>query len=281
MENLKNLSAFDLILNTKNLIKKEEEIVVLVIAHLDEIERRRLYCDFGYSSLWNYATKELGYSENQAYRRINAMRMSQKIPEVKAALSCGELKLSTVNLASQFLSEAPNYNGKELIKEIAGKSKEITAKFLQEKKSEMKIVNNPPPKKVVVNNLDDDTVRLHLTLKKSTADKLKKLQGLVAHKKTKLSTEDLLDQMLDEAIKKAEAEKFCAKAAKTSARTEVVKEKNDEGAKNRSRYIPASVKREVYKRAQGKCENCGSYHALEFDHVIAWGMGGGKLILTR
>ncbi|HLE11625.1 MAG TPA: HNH endonuclease signature motif containing protein, partial [Bacteriovoracaceae bacterium] len=47
-----------------------------------------------------------------------------------------------------------------------------------------------------------------------------------------------------------------------------------EGAKNRSRYIPASVKREVYKRAQGKCENCGSYHALEFDHVIAWGMGG-------
>ncbi len=263
MTNLKNLSDQELILNTKNLLKKEEELVVFVIAHLDEIERRRLYADFGYGSLWDYATKELGYSENQAYRRINAMRLSQKIPEIKKGLASGELKLSTVNLASQFLKEAPSCNGLEIIKEIKGLGKEETRKHFKEKKLEMNISNNPSPKKVVVNNLDDETVRLHLTLKKTTALKLKKLQGLMAHKKTKLSTEDLLDQMLDEAIKKAEAEKFAQRqtakssakfSKKTSAKQVTEKKEKVVSPENRSRYIPATIKREVYQNANGKCE---------------------------
>ena len=115
---LKKLTDKELILSTKKLTKKEDEVFILVIAHLEEIEARRLYADFHCESLWSYCIRELGYSEPQAWRRIDAMRISKKIPEVKQGLASGELKISTVNMASQFLRSAPGCNGAELIKEI-------------------------------------------------------------------------------------------------------------------------------------------------------------------
>ena len=50
---------------------------------------------------------------------------------------------------------------------------------------------------------------------------------------------------------------------------------------NRSRYIPAAVKREVTVRTQGRCEFrhpngalCDSNHAIELHHVHAFSKGG-------
>ena len=47
------------------------------------------------------------------------------------------------------------------------------------------------------------------------------------------------------------------------------KEKNES-----NRYIPSSVRREVWRRDQGKCVNCGSKIKLEFDHIIPVSTGG-------
>jgi hypothetical protein len=40
------------------------------------------------------------------------------------------------------------------------------------------------------------------------------------------------------------------------------------------RYIPKSVKLEVWRRDQGKCVECGSKEKLEYDHVISVSKGG-------
>ncbi len=52
---------------------------------------------------------------------------------------------------------------------------------------------------------------------------------------------------------------------------------------SRSRYIPAAVKREVWRRDQGSCSyvdphsgrRCGSRYRLEIDHVVPFALGGG------
>ncbi|MBW4439191.1 MAG: HNH endonuclease [Pleurocapsa minor GSE-CHR-MK-17-07R] len=44
-----------------------------------------------------------------------------------------------------------------------------------------------------------------------------------------------------------------------------------------SRMIPASVKLEVWKRDDGKCQKCGSTVNLHFDHIIPYSMGGTSL----
>jgi hypothetical protein len=41
-----------------------------------------------------------------------------------------------------------------------------------------------------------------------------------------------------------------------------------------SRYIPSSVKKEVWNRDNGQCVNCGSTVELEYDHIIPYSKGG-------
>ena len=52
---------------------------------------------------------------------------------------------------------------------------------------------------------------------------------------------------------------------------------------SRSRYIPAAVRREVWRRDQGRCSyvdrhsgrRCGSRYRLEIDHIVPFALGGG------
>src|ERR1041385_6447405 len=67
---MKHLSPEELLARTKNLVPEERKATVALIEHLAEINRRMLYTDLGYASLWEFATRELGLSEGAAQRRI-------------------------------------------------------------------------------------------------------------------------------------------------------------------------------------------------------------------
>ncbi|HJW97909.1 MAG TPA: HNH endonuclease [Candidatus Bathyarchaeia archaeon] len=45
-----------------------------------------------------------------------------------------------------------------------------------------------------------------------------------------------------------------------------------------NRIIPATVKREVWKRDKGHCVICGSTDNLHFDHIIPYSKGGSSLV---
>lgn len=44
--------------------------------------------------------------------------------------------------------------------------------------------------------------------------------------------------------------------------------------KERSRIIHSSIKDDIWRRAKGRCEECGSQENLEFDHIIPFSKGG-------
>jgi len=103
---LKNYSDKELLAKTKNLIREEQKLLSIILSHLEEIERRKLYSDLGYQSLFDYALKELCYTEQQAWRRINAMRLIRKLPELKNQVDDGSLSLSNINLVSSLFKDA-------------------------------------------------------------------------------------------------------------------------------------------------------------------------------
>ncbi|MBF0360556.1 MAG: hypothetical protein HQK49_06065, partial [Oligoflexia bacterium] len=62
-EKILSLKDYELLEKTKKLVAVEKAQTLEVLAHLQEISRRRLFCDLGYSSLFEYTHRELGYSE--------------------------------------------------------------------------------------------------------------------------------------------------------------------------------------------------------------------------
>src|SRR5262249_13180320 len=96
IQNLKTLSDNDLLSKTKVVVHQEREVTTRVLRHLREVERRRLYADLGYSSLHDFAIRELKYSNSAARRRIEAMRLLKELPEVEAKIQSGHLNLTTV-----------------------------------------------------------------------------------------------------------------------------------------------------------------------------------------
>ena len=88
------LSDRELLRETSNLVRHERHLQGAIIDHLAEIEARGLYLQRGFSSLFDYAVRELGYSDAAAARRIGAMRLCADAPQAREGLREGSLTLS-------------------------------------------------------------------------------------------------------------------------------------------------------------------------------------------
>lgn len=106
------LSDAELESRVRRLAGEERRLAIEVIAHLEELERRKLYLKLGYSSLFEWCTYELKYSAAAAQRRIDAMRLSREIPEVCEAVAEGRLNLSSVAQAQKFFRHEKKTQGK-------------------------------------------------------------------------------------------------------------------------------------------------------------------------
>ncbi|MCB0350287.1 MAG: HNH endonuclease [Bdellovibrionales bacterium] len=121
--NLKTLSNERLLSETKLIVSQERELLISVLRHLQEIERRKLFLELGFPSLWAYCTLELKYSEASAYRRIQAMRALRDLPVLQAKLESGSLSLTNIAKAQSVFRKfskkqnniiSPFYSGVEL-----------------------------------------------------------------------------------------------------------------------------------------------------------------------
>ena len=92
--NLTRLSDHQLLASARELACQERILNVQIIDHLTEIAERGLHLRHGFSSLFAYAVKELGFSEGAAHYRIQAKKLCADYPEVKQQLEEGTLTLT-------------------------------------------------------------------------------------------------------------------------------------------------------------------------------------------
>ena len=83
-----------LLAHTRSLVLHEQALQLAVLDHLREIHARHLHLRLGFSSLFDYAVHELGYSEGAAWRRIKAMRLCSDTAGTRERLQDGSLTLS-------------------------------------------------------------------------------------------------------------------------------------------------------------------------------------------
>lgn len=126
------LSKFEL------LVKQEKEATAFVVAHLAEIDKRKLFAEAGYSSLFNYITQKYHYSQSAAYRRIQAARLSLRFPKIIEYLKDGRLNLITISLIEPYLKEE---NKEDILSRVFYKSTrevEIFISSISERQKEIR-----------------------------------------------------------------------------------------------------------------------------------------------
>ena len=80
---------------TRRLAADQRCLDVHILDHLDEIDRRGLALRRGFSSLFDYAVRELHFSDAAAQRRIQAMRLCRRHGWVRACLQSGALSMTS------------------------------------------------------------------------------------------------------------------------------------------------------------------------------------------
>jgi 5-methylcytosine-specific restriction endonuclease McrA len=98
------LSDADLLARVHVLAQRERTATVALIAHLAELDQRRLYLAEGYSSLFTYCTDALHLSEHATYNRIEAARAVRRFPVLLQHLADGAVNLTTVRLLAPHLT---------------------------------------------------------------------------------------------------------------------------------------------------------------------------------
>lgn len=98
-----------------------------IVAHLVEVEERRLHLKAACSSLFVFCVQRLDMSEGAAFRRITAARLARRFPRLLDELDKGVLHLSTLVLLRDHLTEE---NLDELLGGAAGKTKREVEELL-------------------------------------------------------------------------------------------------------------------------------------------------------
>ena len=251
---LSHLTDHTLFFDTKTLVSHERSVVLKLLYHLKEIDRRKLYSDHKCSSLFDFCVRELGYSEASAQRRIVAARMLAEIPEIDQKIKTGKLTLTNISQVNQFYKNHSTNEKKEILKEVEGLSKRECEKKL----FDLSGTEKTPKEKA--QRLSKDKVQVAIILSDKTMEELERLKALLGKE---LTMDELVMFMATEAIKNVEKAKFkTTEKPRTSLSPAKV-----------GRIVPAGMKREVYQRDK-KCTNCGSVNRLNYDHRIPYARGG-------
>ena len=104
--NLQSISDGDLLRRLSELLRQSRRVESELVAHIGEVDERRLYAREGSPSLFHFCTEVLHLSEAKAYLRITAARASRAQPAILTMLGDGRLHLSGIAKIAPHLTGA-------------------------------------------------------------------------------------------------------------------------------------------------------------------------------
>ncbi|UOF01173.1 HNH endonuclease [Bdellovibrio reynosensis] len=303
MNPLSRLSNSELEANLKNLVQKERKLLHVILEHIREIDSRRLFLEKAYSSIYEYLTKELGYSGSAAMRRLEAARLIHDVPQVASRIQEGLLNLSQIGELARAIKEKEKLSGdkvspkqkRELVEVVLGKTTQST-------QHESRCLDLPLKQHDAHRLQKDESVRLELTLSKEQFEKLLRCKDLAAHillqENGTISFPEVIEflagRYLDEKFKKKSSAKKLlneeevgeieGRLDSANASDEKPAILTTDAAVERKSVTP-KLRRLVFARDE-RCqfihrntgEKCNSAFALQVDHKIPKWNGGGNAL---
>ena len=295
---LSHLSDHTLLHDLAALVTCDRATTAKLLAHLAEVDARKLYLPAAYASMYAYCLGELHMSEETACRRIRAARAARDFPAIFAAVADGRLHLSAVVLLAPYLTvenaaellEAATHNSKSEIERLlanrfprpdvptrleaissTGSSMELPSPVTVESEQ---LAPGPvaAAERPRVAPLAPERFALQVTIDRATHDKLRHAQALLSHQVPAGDVAKVLELVLDTAIEQLEKRKFAATCRPRGGQRP---------SSASGRHVPSEVRRAVWQRDGGRCtfvsdsgQRCAERRLLEFDHVQELARGG-------
>jgi 5-methylcytosine-specific restriction endonuclease McrA len=298
------------------LVDRDRVTTATLLAHIAEVDARKLYVPAGYSSMHAYCVDELRLSEDAASKRIHAARAARRFPALLYALAEGRLHLGAVCLLAphltpgnvRMLTEAATHKRKSEIEEwlalrfpipevparvravpntaedsvaLAGFNSQLAPRTVgTDSSGAAGVLDEHAPGHVGGAQAQAQSrVRFQILITKSVHEKLRYAQELLSHAVPTGDTSQVFERALDVLITQLEKRKL----GSTTRRLRRVRSTSE--SRPRSRYIPAQVRRAVWERDEGRCTfvsasgtRCKARRFLEFDHVDPVARGGGATV---
>lgn len=293
--NLTNLSDEKLLSQTESLVRHEREVLTDVLHHLREIERRRLYSALKYNSLFAYAVTKLGYSRDQAYRRIAAMKLMKEMPEVEEKITSGKISLTNLGVAQNFFNKEAKATQTpftkdeklEVLNQLEAKSSREAEKMVASLSSSPEVLKSDK-----IKDISKDKIELRFTANQEMQIKIDKLKGMLANKAPHITLGELFDRLCDlgmqtwdPAAKHLNSKTSKAKLDLDKSGVAIINMKLTAVAENsiqdatpdsaiQKPLSHAKIKQMVWSRDKSRCTNCQSQHGLELDHIHPRAKGG-------
>jgi len=302
---LTELSDVQLLEGLKSLVGQGRAVLARLLAHLVEVEERRLHLEAACPSLFQFCVQRLGMSEDEACRRIHAARLVRCFPDLLVRIERGELTLSTVGLLRDALTES-NYS--ELVEAAAGKTKAEVQALLATQSPRPDVpavitaVPTQPPIPAVgaavvpapvaargpqpqLSPLSEARHKVQFTASDELRRKLERARDLVRHANADGDLAVVVERAVDLLLAKLEKQRFGKTSRPRAPRdqgevAQVPSLPNPPGVQGMT-SVPRATRRAVFERDGERCtftdaegHRCTATTWLELDHITARARGG-------
>jgi hypothetical protein len=275
------------------------------LAHLAEIDARRLFLPAAYDSMQSFCIHELRFTADEAEKHITAARVAQQYPVIFRMIAAGQLHITGVLIlaprltpdnAEELLAQAADQTLRELRELLArrfprpdletkeppsGDQLDLAASAAPAPERVLEIIpdesvdGRTPAARGTLIPLSADRFGVRFNLSRNARDHYEYARDLLSHELPRADLATVTELALVALVEKLEKRKFCVtRRTRSGGRSSVD-----------PRYIPAPVRRAVHARDGGRCtftseagKRCPATRFLEFDHVNEVARGGAATV---
>lgn len=248
---------------------RERKVTLELMRYLREVDRRQLYLEQGYPSLYDFTIKDLKVSQGGAYRRLQAMRLLKDLPDIEEKVVEGRHTVSTVAKVQSAMGNAPPEDKRAMLNRLEGKScREVDQELSR---------TNPRGPREYVRWLNPEEAQLTFALDKESMKRVGTLHSWRTHIDVKKTFRVLFTDLIELGFDRWDPSR---RTQSSTSRTDRVNPEDDENSAGTS--IPVELRRQVWARDEHQCawrhatngRRCRTRDLLQIDHIHPLALGG-------
>ncbi|HEY6562642.1 MAG TPA: HNH endonuclease, partial [Polyangiaceae bacterium] len=278
------------------MLTRERAVTAELIEYLAEIDRRRLYLEQACASLRSFCIELLGYSEDEASKRVRVAHLARQLPSVLDELRSGAIHLTGLFLLAPYLTVQ---NAHALLGEARGLSRhaieQLIARWFPRPDVAARIDPVASQSSLPLGQAGSGRPAASIGPGADGASTRAKLEPLSASRYlVQFTTSEELyaeiaqaQELLSHVVPRGDLPALFSRAIKALIEKEVRRRRGAGQERKRrvqkpgSRHVPVEVKAEVWRRDGSQCtfvdaqgRRCSERRFLTLEHVQPHACGG-------